>query len=73
MGRGRFLMALTRRYDQQEETFLRGLIIPEEDRHLFTTSTWSGGYRWFRSPNITPIEHWRRPGIQVTAPTKRAG
>ena len=66
-------MALLKQYDQQEETFLRGLIIPEEDRHLFTTSTWSGGYRWFRSPDIVPIEHYKRPSIDVTTPTKRAG
>ena len=66
-------MALTRRYDQQEETFLRGLIIPEEDRRLFTTPTWSGGYRWFRSPDIVPMEYYQRPIIQVTKPTKRAG
>jgi len=66
-------MALIRQYDPQEETFLRGLIIPEEDRHLFTTSTWSGGYRWFRSPDIVPIEHYKRPSIDVTTPTKRAG
>jgi hypothetical protein len=38
---------------------LRDLIFPEEDRHLFTTTPWQGGYRWFRSPNVVPIEQWR--------------
>jgi hypothetical protein len=31
----------------------------EEDRHLFTNAKWNGGYRWFRSPNIVPIEQAR--------------
>jgi hypothetical protein len=66
-------MTLIRQYDPQEETFLRGLVIPEEDRHLFTTSTWSGGYRWFRSPDVVPIEYYRRPSIEVMTPNKRVG
>jgi hypothetical protein len=43
-----------------EEEFMRALVFPEEDRHLFTKSPWRGGYRWFRSPNVIPIERWRR-------------
>jgi hypothetical protein len=22
--------------------------------------SWTGGYRWFRSPNIVPLEQWRK-------------
>jgi hypothetical protein len=33
---------------------------PEEDRHLYTNTPWSGGFRWFRSANVIPIERWRR-------------
>jgi hypothetical protein len=51
---------LTRRYNLQDETFLRRVVFPEEDRHLFTTAPWRGEFRWFRSANVTPIEHWRR-------------
>jgi hypothetical protein len=46
--------------DDAGEAFLRGLVVPEEDRHLFTTVPWRGEFRWFRSPNIVPIERARR-------------
>jgi len=40
-----------------EDAFWRKLILPQEDRK----TSWEGkGYRWFRSPNIVPIEQWRR-------------
>lgn len=64
---------LVRRYKPDDEAFRRQLTFAEEDRHLFTTAPWSGGYRWFRSPNVHALEHYQRPSIQVTAPTKRAG
>jgi hypothetical protein len=41
-------------------TFSRKLTFPEEDRHLFTTAPWHGGFRWFRSPNVVPIEQLRK-------------
>lgn len=44
-----------------DDEFFRALIFPEEDRALFTTAKWSGGHRWFRSPNVVCIEHYRRP------------
>jgi hypothetical protein len=31
-----------------------------------------GGYRWFRSPNIIPIEQWRRKKVQGTLPSGTA-
>jgi hypothetical protein len=46
--------------DEDEEVFLRAITFPEEDRHRFTTAPWRGEYRWFRSPNVVPIEQWRR-------------
>jgi hypothetical protein len=46
--------------DPGKEDLLRQLTFPEEDRHLFTTAPWRGGFRWFRSPNVVPIEQWRR-------------
>ena len=44
-----------------DEAFLRNLVIPEEDRFKYMTKPWSGEYRWFRSPNIVCLEHYRRP------------
>jgi hypothetical protein len=44
----------------EDEAFLHRLIFPEEDRHLFTTTPWAGGYRWFRSPNVVCLEKVRR-------------
>jgi hypothetical protein len=51
---------IVKRYTQHDETFFRRIVFAEEDRHLFTTAPWRGEYRWFRSPNVVPIEHWRR-------------
>ena len=48
-----------------EDAFWRKLILPQEDRK----TPWDGkGYRWFRSPNIIPIEQWRRRGNGNTEP-----
>jgi len=49
-----------RRYSKADETFWRCLVFCEEDRHLVTSAPWSGGYRWFRSTNVVPLEQWRR-------------
>jgi hypothetical protein len=48
--------------DVEDETFLRRLVLPEEDRRrLYPASRpWTGGYRWFRSPNVIPLEQARR-------------
>jgi hypothetical protein len=44
-----------------DDVFWRKLILPEEDRRrLSPDMTGKGGYRWFRSPNVVPIEQWRR-------------
>lgn len=45
--------------EEEDEAFLRRLIRPEEDRRRYTIAPWSGGYRWFRSPNVVPIEQHR--------------
>jgi hypothetical protein len=42
---------------QEEEAFWQRLILPQEDRDW----PWDGiGYRWFRSPNVVALEHYRR-------------
>ena len=53
------------RANQTDEDFLRGLTFPEEDRHLYTTAPWQGGFRWFKSPNVVPLEQWRRRKDQI--------
>jgi hypothetical protein len=40
--------------------FWRQIVPPEEDRPLFTTAPWRGEYRWFKSPNVVALEHYRR-------------
>ena len=47
-------MALSRK----DEAFMRQWVIPEEDRPKW--QRWDGGYRWFRSPNVIPLERYRR-------------
>jgi len=52
-------MELNRKWD--EDRFWQKLILPEEDRRrLYPWMPWTGSYRWFRSPNVICIEHWRR-------------
>jgi hypothetical protein len=48
------------RYDEAH-AFARQIVLPKEDRRrLFPTITWTGGYRWFRSPNVICLEKYRR-------------
>jgi hypothetical protein len=63
---------ILRRYSSQDESFLRSLVFAEEDRYRFTTAPWRGEYRWFRSPNVVPIEHWQRPMSNEEMPAKSA-
>jgi hypothetical protein len=67
------MAVLLRRYAKATEDFHRKFTLPYEDRIKgAATKKWPGGYRWFRSPNVKPIEHYRRASIQATT-TKRAG
>jgi hypothetical protein len=50
---------LIKRYTPEDEKFLREVVFPEEDRHLFTSAPWRGEFRWFRSTNVVPLEYWR--------------
>ena len=55
------------------EAFLRTIVPPEEDRRLYTTAP-AKGYRWFKSPNVVPIEQWRwRFEIQPLEPKGPSG
>jgi hypothetical protein len=54
-----------------DDSFLREIIPPFEDRNKFTSLPWTGGYRWFRSSNVIPIEHFTRActaGAPMLAP-----
>jgi len=53
----------------KDEHLIRSLIFPEEDRFRVTGLRWQGGYRWFRSPNVYCLEHYRR--ILFDAPAGR--
>jgi hypothetical protein len=44
----------------EEEGFLQTLILCEEERqYRYPTTPWTGGYRWFRSGNVIPLERYR--------------
>jgi hypothetical protein len=45
---------------EDDDAFMRRITYCEEERRLRTSAPWCGGYRWFRSPNVVPIEQWRR-------------
>jgi hypothetical protein len=61
-------MSATQRRAEDEDAFWRRLVLPEED-HLRMGKPWTGGYRWFRSPNIIPIEQWRKKRDSRTTST----
>jgi hypothetical protein len=44
---------------EDDEAWWRTFMFPEEDRRLFTSAEWDGGYRWFKSPNVICIERHR--------------
>jgi hypothetical protein len=52
---------LVRKYTEAAEEFMREITPAEEDRHLFTSAPWHGGYRWFRSSNVFCLEKYGRP------------
>jgi hypothetical protein len=54
-------MGIIKLYSEKEEAHWKKLTFPQEDRHLYTSAPWNGGYRWFRSPHVIPIEWYRRP------------
>jgi hypothetical protein len=46
-----------------DDAFMRSLTRCEEDRRrLHPGVPWNGSYRWFRSPNVIPLEQYRSPG-----------
>ena len=53
---------IERRFSAKAEEFYRKLVLPEEDRMRLSGAEWKGvGYRWFRSENVLPLEHYQRP------------
>ena len=58
-----------------EGSGLREWMFPEEDRAMYTTAPWTGGFRWFRARNVVCLEQWRKiagePGNAGTTGTGR--
>ena len=52
--------------DEDDDTFMRRITFAEEDRHRFTSTPWRGGFRWFRSPNVVPLEQRRERRDRVS-------
>jgi hypothetical protein len=59
-------MQLARKLSEADEMFMREITPAEEDRHLFTSAPWRGGYRWYRSPNVVCLEQYQRPASSPT-------
>jgi hypothetical protein len=45
----------------EDEDWLRKLTFSEEERLSLTSAPWNGERRWFRSPNVVPLEKYREP------------
>jgi hypothetical protein len=58
------ILQLMAQYEAEHE-FARAVLLPEEERLAFTA--WSGGYRWFRAPNVVCLEKVRRLRNSVRA------
>jgi len=43
----------------EDEAWRRHLTFPYEDRWKLTSAPWRGEPRWFRSPNVVPLERYR--------------
>jgi hypothetical protein len=43
-----------------EAEVMRDLVFPEEERTQWTAVQWSGGFRWFESPNVICLERVRK-------------
>jgi hypothetical protein len=67
-------MPLVRTYSEKEQQFFRRLVLPVEDLDPEARwARWRGrGMRWFRSPNVLCIEHYRRPPAAPIQRTKPA-
>jgi hypothetical protein len=61
------------RFNDEDEAFLRRFTVPEEDRRLYTSTPRSGGYRWFLSPNVIPIERERSRMASISLGRKCCG
>jgi hypothetical protein len=60
-------MVISHDDEEGDDLLLRRLILCEEDRRrLFPATPWTGGYRWFKSPNVVDLEAYRRRGGPVT-------
>ena len=48
---------IRRQLSPADEAWQRKWMLPFEDRT--TTVPWRGEHRWFRSPNVVPLERYR--------------
>jgi hypothetical protein len=55
---------------ERDGSFLREWTIPEEERAKYTTTqTGDTAYRWFKSPNIVCLEHYRKKAESMPKPS----
>jgi hypothetical protein len=46
--------------NEKREAFYRRLILPWEDKRQHDPFlVWDGSFRWFRSENVIPLDHYR--------------
>jgi hypothetical protein len=56
-------MAVEKKLSERDEAFFRRKILPQEESERLTQ--WCGSFRWFRSPNVVAIEHYRPPPLEL--------
>jgi hypothetical protein len=63
-------MNTTQRQTEDEDAFWRKLVLPQEDR-MRLGIPWQGGYRWFKSTNVVPIEQGRKRKESPSRPDEK--
>jgi hypothetical protein len=51
---------MEKRYQAKNETFWQRMTLPVEECLRYGITKPVGTYRWFASPNVVAIEHYRR-------------
>jgi hypothetical protein len=46
---------------RDDSAFWQKLTLPVDERSQWTTAKWDGSHRWFKSPNVIPLERYRTP------------
>jgi hypothetical protein len=65
-------VVIEKRFKEKDETLWQHLTLPVEECLRYGIAKPAGTYRWFKSPNVVALEHFRRAGGTKPEPPKAA-